>query len=35
MKKRFFAALLCLCLLAGLAPNMGIILMRYWESFVE
>ena len=23
MKKRFFAALLCLCLLAGLAPNMG------------
>ena len=24
MKKRFFAALLCLCLLAGLAPNMGL-----------
>ena len=23
MKKRFFSVLLCLCLLAGLAPNMG------------
>ena len=24
MKKRFFSALLCLCLLAGLVPNMGL-----------